>query len=53
MAAIDNLTAAINQLQTDVQALLAKPTGVPETQVQAAADAVTTLDAQVKAALGQ
>lgn len=52
MAAIDNLTAAITQLDQDVKALIAKPAGVPEAQVQAAADAVTAIDTEVKAALG-
>jgi hypothetical protein len=51
MAAIDNLTANIAQLKTDVDALLALPAGVAEAAVQAAADAVAAVDAEVKAKL--
>lgn len=41
MAAIDNLKGAVDKLTASVDALVAKPTGgVPEADVQAAADAV-------------
>ncbi len=53
MAAIDDAKAHLTEVQSDVQTLLAKPAGgVPEADVQAIADALATLDAQVKAALG-
>ena len=53
MSALDNLNANLSKLSTDVDALIAKQTatGVPETDVQAAADAVANLDAKVTAAL--
>ncbi len=51
MAAIDNLNANVAQLKTDVEALVVKPAGVPEAEVQAAADAVAALDAEVKKVL--
>lgn len=53
MAAIDNLTVNVAKLSTDVDTLLAKPAGVPEAQVQAAADAVAAVDAKIVAAIGQ
>jgi len=41
MAALDNLRGAIDKLTASVDALAAKPTGgVPEADVQSAADAV-------------
>jgi hypothetical protein len=53
MAAIDDANTNLAALQTDVTALLARPAGgVPEASVQAIADALLALDAQVKAALG-
>lgn len=54
MAALDNLSAAVSQLSTDVQALIAKgvPVGPTEAQVQVVADQVAALDAQVKTVLG-
>jgi hypothetical protein len=52
MAAIDDANTNLAALQADVTALLAKPSGgVPEASVQAIADALATLDAQVKTAL--
>lgn len=54
MAAIDDLNAAVSQLSTDVQALIAKPSGgTPDAAVQAVTDQVNALDQQVKTALGQ
>lgn len=47
MAALDNAKAALAQLTTDVQALLSKPFGVAEADVQALADQITALDAQI------
>lgn len=53
MAAIDDLTAAVSTLQTDVTALIAKPpVGVTDAQIQAVTNNVVAIDAQVKAALG-
>lgn len=52
MAAIDDLTAAVTQLSTDVQALIAKPAGASDAQIQAVTTSVQALDAQVKTALG-
>lgn len=52
MAALDDLTAAVTQLSTDVQALIAKPTGTSDAQIEAVTASVQTLDAQVKTALG-
>jgi hypothetical protein len=49
MAAIDNLNTNVAALAADVKSLLAVPAGVPEAEVQAAADAVAAIDAQVKA----
>lgn len=57
MAAIDNLTANVDKLSADVQTLIAKanqpipPAGVPEAAVQAQADRVAAIDAQVIAAI--
>lgn len=51
MAALDNLTANIADLKTSVDALLALPAGVAEASVQAAADAVAVVTAEVKAKL--
>ena len=51
VAAIDNLNTNIGNLKTDVEALIAKPTGVPEADVQAAADAVAAIDTEVVAKL--
>jgi hypothetical protein len=51
MSAIDNANKNLVDLKADVEALIAKPAGVPETQVQAVADAIAVLDAEVKAAL--
>lgn len=50
MAAIDNLNTNVAKLKTDVAALIAAG-GVPEAQVQAAADAVAAIDADVVAKL--
>ena len=51
LSAIDNLNANIASLKTDVEAFIAnKQGGASEAQVQAAADAVAALDAEVKAA---
>lgn len=53
MAAIDDLNAAVSQLSTDVQALIAKPTGgTSDTQIAAVTSQVTALDQTVKTALG-
>lgn len=51
MSAIDSANSNLEQLKQDVAALLAKPEGVPEAQVQAVADAIAALDVTVKAAL--
>lgn len=51
VAAIDNLNTNVANLKTDVEALIAKPTGVPEADVQAAADAVAAIDTEVVAKL--
>ena len=51
MAAIDNLNTNVAALAADVKSLLAVPAGVPEAEVQAAADAVAAIDAEVKAVL--
>ena len=53
MSALDNLNANLSKLSTDIDALIAKqtPSGVPEADVQAVADAVANLDAKVTAAL--
>jgi outer membrane murein-binding lipoprotein Lpp len=51
MSAIDTLNANVAKLSTDVDALLAKPAGVPEAAVQTAADAVAAIDAKVTAVL--
>ena len=49
---VDALNAAVSQLSTDVQALIAQgQNSVPQAQVDAATAAVTALDATVKAAL--
>lgn len=51
MAALDNLNANVAQLKTDFEAFAAsKQGGANEAQVQAAADAVAAIDAEVKAA---
>jgi chromosome segregation ATPase len=50
MAAIDTLNTNIAQLKTDIETLLAQP-GSSEAQVQAAAEAVAAIDAEVKAKL--
>lgn len=47
MSAIDNLNQNIQKLSADVDALLQKPVGVPEADVQAAADAVAAIDAKL------
>ena len=53
MPALDTANANLEALKTDVAALLARPAGgVPESDVQAIADALAALDAEVKAALG-
>jgi hypothetical protein len=52
MAAIDNLNSITQQLTQDVQELLALAT-VPESSVQAVADALTSLDTLVRAKLGK
>jgi len=53
MAAIDDARTNLSTLSTDVEALLARPSGgVPEADVQAIADAIAQLDATVKTALG-
>lgn len=53
MAALDAAQQNLAQLSSDVAALVARPAGgVPETDVQAIADAIAALDATVKAALG-
>lgn len=51
MAALDNLTANIADLKISVDALLALPAGVAEASVQAAADAVAAVTAEVKTKL--
>lgn len=52
---LDNLTAAIGKLTTSVDAAVAKlgtpPTGVPEADVQAAADAVNAQSARLDTAV--
>ena len=54
VAAIDNLTANVQKLSTDVAALVAKLQAAPsEAAVQAQADAVAQIDSQVVTALGQ
>lgn len=54
MPALDDARTNLSALQTDVSALLARPAGgVPESEVQAIADALAALDADIKAALGQ
>jgi hypothetical protein len=51
LAAIDDLNNNLAQLKTDVEAYIASKTGaVPAAQVEAAAQAVAALDAEVKAA---
>lgn len=51
MAALDTLNANIATLKTDFEAYAAgKQGGATEAQVQAAADAVAAVDAEVKAA---
>ena len=51
MAAIDDLTAAVTKLNTDVDALIAaKATGVPAAQVEAQTQAIAAIDAKVVAA---
>ena len=51
MAALDTLNANVAQLKTDFEAYAAsKQGGATEAQVQAAADAVAAIDAEVKAA---
>lgn len=47
MAALENAQQALAQLTTDVQALLARPNGVPEADVQALADQINALDATI------
>jgi hypothetical protein len=50
VAALDNLNANIATLKTDFEAYAAgKQGGANEAQVQAAADAVAAIDAEVKA----
>lgn len=51
MAAIDVLNSNITTLSSEVDQLIAKPAGVPEAQVQAAADAVAAVSVKVVAAL--
>ena len=50
---IDNLTAAVSRLTTSVDAAVAKlgTTGVPEADVQAAADTVNAQSARLDAAV--
>jgi hypothetical protein len=48
MAAIDNLNANLVKLKADVEALLANQSQTTEAQIQAAADAVAALDAEVQ-----
>lgn len=50
MAAIDTLNANIAKLKTDVEAFIASHTTNSEAQIQAAADAVAAVDAEVLAA---
>ena len=51
MAALDTLNANVAQLKTDFEAYAAsKQGGATEVEVQAAADAVAAIDAEVKAA---
>lgn len=50
MSALANAQAALAQLKADVEAFINKPappSGVAEADVQALADAVTALDAEV------
>lgn len=51
MAAIDNLNTNIATLKTDVETLIAQTSSTSEAQIQAAADAVAAVDAEVKAKL--
>jgi hypothetical protein len=50
MAAIDDLNAAVTQLTTDVDALIAAQ-GTPDSAIEPVVANVNALDAQVKAAL--
>lgn len=50
MAAIDTLNTNFAKLKADVETLITTKAGVPEAQVQAVADAVAALDAEVVAA---
>lgn len=50
MAAIENLTANLTKLKTDVDALVASKTAATEAAIQTAADAVAAIDAEVVAA---
>jgi hypothetical protein len=47
MAALENLKVAIEQLSAKIDGLLAKPQGVAQADVQAAADAVVALNANI------
>lgn len=51
MAAIDTLNANVAELKTNVETLIAQSAGTAEAQVQAAADAVAAINAEVKAKL--
>ena len=52
MAAIDDANAALAQLNTDVQALIAKQGGTSDAQIQQLTQNIQALDAQVKTAIG-
>lgn len=45
--ALDNANAALDKLSTDVATLLARPNGVPESDVQALADKAAAIDATI------
>jgi hypothetical protein len=50
-ANVDQITAALAQLGTDLDSLIAKPGGITPAQTQTILDGITALDAKVKAAL--
>lgn len=45
--AVDNANAALDKLASDVAALVARPNGVSEAEVQALADKATAIDATI------
>lgn len=52
MATLQELKDGMTQLTTDVQTLINRPAGVSEADLQPVADAISQLDAQVKAVTG-